>query len=190
MSGSRRAVFLDRDGVLNDSIVVDGKPFPPRRLSELVIPEAAVRGCELLRAAGFTLVCVTNQPDVATGLLAQSDLDAINGAIVGRLQLDALRYCPHVDTDGCACRKPKPGLLVDAARSLDLDLSGSYMVGDRWRDIDAGRSAGCRSVFIDRGYAERRACGMDFVCGDLADAAAWIIRDSSLGGRGLERSDL
>jgi D-glycero-D-manno-heptose 1,7-bisphosphate phosphatase len=149
-----------------------------------------VRGCELLRAAGFTLVCVTNQPDVATGLLAQSDLDAINGAIVGRLQLDALRYCPHVDTDGCACRKPKPGLLVDAARSLDLDLSGSYMVGDRWRDIDAGRSAGCRSVFIDRGYAERRACGMDFVCGDLADAAAWIIRDSSLGGRGLERSDL
>ena len=97
----------------------------------------------------------------------------------------------------CPTGSPAPGirLLYLCYRRLRADWLAlaefeSYMVGDRWRDIDAGRSAGCRSVFIDRGYAERRACGMDFVCGDLADAAAWIIRDSSLGGRGLERSDL
>lgn len=176
------AVFLDRDGVLNRAIVVDGKPYPPRVTSDLEIPADAVEGCRLLKAANFKLVCITNQPDVARGLMAQSELDAINRAVLDALELDDLRACPHSDADGCSCRKPQPGLLIAAAHDLGIDMKSSYMIGDRWRDIEAGASAGCRSVFIDRRYSERRPVGMHYTCDNLVDAARFVIRDSlSLG---------
>lgn len=172
-----RAVFLDRDGVLNRAIVVDGKPFPPRKIDELDIPPDAIEGCRLLRDAGFMLVCVTNQPDVARGLMGKSDLNAINDSVHSTLGLDDLRVCPHSDIDDCTCRKPKPGLLLDGAGAHGIDIAASYMVGDRWRDIDAGLAAGCKCVFIDRGYAEKRPQGMHFTCGTLTEAAHFIIQD-------------
>jgi D-glycero-D-manno-heptose 1,7-bisphosphate phosphatase len=171
------AVFLDRDGVLADAIVVEGKPYPPRSLEALKIAEEVVASCRLLRETGFKLICVTNQPDVARGRQSQAELDRINEAVVARLGLDALRVCPHSDEDRCRCRKPKPGMLTDAATEFGVDLSESYMVGDRWRDIDAGVAAGCRSVFIDRGYSERQPKAMVHSCASLAEAARFILSD-------------
>lgn len=151
---SRPAVFLDRDGVLNEAIVRDGKPYPPADVSETVMAPRAAELLVRLRAAGFLLLVVTNQPDVGRGKVTRESVEAIHAHLSATLPLDGIFVCYHDDRDHCACRKPKPGLLLDAAREHDVDLSASYMIGDRWRDVTAGRSAGCRTVFIDHGYNE------------------------------------
>jgi D-glycero-D-manno-heptose 1,7-bisphosphate phosphatase len=172
---SSRAVFLDRDGVINAAIVRDGKPYPPARAGDLEILPGVAGALADLRRAGYVLVVVTNQPDVARGTQTRAELDAIHARLSAELPLDAIRACLHDDADRCACRKPAPGLLVDAARDLDLDLAASVMVGDRWRDIDAGRAAGCRTVFINHHYAERQPTSFDVELTSLAEAAAWIL---------------
>ncbi|MSY02602.1 MAG: HAD-IIIA family hydrolase [Actinobacteria bacterium] len=152
----QKAVFLDRDGVINRSLVRGGKPFAPVRLEEFEIlpgvPEALLR----LRAAGFLNVVVTNQPDISTGKQRPEILAQMHSRLMAELAIDAIRVCPHVETDNCACRKPSPGMLLDAARDFRIDLGSSYMVGDRWRDVAAGQKAGCGCYFVDYGYAERR----------------------------------
>jgi D-glycero-D-manno-heptose 1,7-bisphosphate phosphatase len=168
-------VFLDRDGVINRAFVRDGKPYPPDRIEDLEIlpgvPEALAR----LRAAGFRLVVVTNQPDVARGTQRREVIDAMHARLAAALPLDEFRVCDHDDKDGCRCRKPAPGLLEDAAREAGLDLSRSFMVGDRWRDVEAGRRAGCTTIFVDRDYAERRPQAPDVTVPSLAAAADWIL---------------
>jgi D-glycero-D-manno-heptose 1,7-bisphosphate phosphatase len=129
-----------------------------------------------LKAAGWQLVVVTNQPDVATGKLDRAVLDAMHERLMRELPLDAIQVCCHVDADACACRKPKPGLLLDAARERDLALPESFMVGDRWRDVSAGRAAGCRSFFIDYGYAEALRDQPDFTVRSLPEAVELILR--------------
>ncbi len=151
-----KAIFLDRDGVINRSLVRAGKPFAPVRLDDFEIIPGAAAALQQLRAAGFLNVVVTNQPDIATGKLQPDVLDAMHSRLLNELAIDAIGVCRHVETDGCACRKPKPGLLINAARDLGIDLEASYMVGDRWRDIAAGQSAGCQGFFIDYGYDEKR----------------------------------
>jgi D-glycero-D-manno-heptose 1,7-bisphosphate phosphatase len=152
----RRAVFLDRDGVLNRSLVRGGKPYAPVRLEELEIlpdvPEALIR----LRAAGYLSIVVTNQPDLSTGKQRPEVLEAMHARLMRELAIDSIRVCSHVDADNCACRKPRPGLILDAAQEMQIDLAASYLVGDRWRDIAAGQKAGCESFFIDYGYDEKR----------------------------------
>ena len=150
-----RAVFLDRDGVLNEPVVRDGKPYPPASPDDVLISDGAPAALAHLRALGFTLICVTNQPDVARGTLAAATLDAINARLTEALPLDAIYDCRHDDIDACACRKPKPGLIIDASAAFAIDPATSYLVGDRWRDIEAGAAAHCRTVLIDRGYLER-----------------------------------
>jgi D-glycero-D-manno-heptose 1,7-bisphosphate phosphatase len=171
----RRAVFLDRDGVINRAVVRGGVPRPPSSPSELEIlpgvPEALAR----LKSAGFRLVVVTNQPDVSRGVLTLESVEAVNAHLSARLPIDEIRICWHDDADRCSCRKPKPGMLLDAAREARLDLSSSYMVGDRWRDIGAGKAAGCATVFIDSGYAETPPEGADAKVGSLMEAAEWIL---------------
>ncbi|MBS0338847.1 MAG: HAD family hydrolase [Proteobacteria bacterium] len=153
----RKAVFLDRDGVINRSLVRGGKPYAPVRLEEFEILPGVQEALLRLRAAGFLNVVVTNQPDLATGKQAPEVLAAMHSRLMSELAIDAIRVCPHVESDNCACRKPRPGLLLEAARELGIDLASSYMVGDRWRDIAAGQLAGCReSYFIDYEYAEKR----------------------------------
>ncbi len=172
---STRAVFLDRDGVLNRAAVRDGRPYPPGRAEELEILPGVPAALASLRAAGFLLIGVTNQPDVARGTQTRAGVEAIHARLLRDLPLAELLCCFHDDGAGCSCRKPAPGLLLQAARAPGLDLGGRYMVGDRWRDVDAGRAAGCRTVFIDHGYAERRPVGYDARVGSLAEAAAWIL---------------
>jgi D-glycero-D-manno-heptose 1,7-bisphosphate phosphatase len=157
-------------------------------LDELdVYPEAAP-SLRRLQAAGFTLVVVTNQPDVARGKQSKDVVHEINRELRRQVPVAAVYVCFHDDADECRCRKPAPGLLFDAAHDLGLDLSRSFMVGDRWRDVEAGRRAGCRTVHIDRHYSERSPELADLVTTCLADAVSWIEDKGYRGGSWNERS--
>ncbi len=174
LAARRSAIFLDRDGVLNRPNIRDGRPYPPASVDEFALLPGASEACAVLRAAGYALIVVTNQPDIARGTQSPEQVDAINDALRQSIDVDAIYVCPHDDGQGCDCRKPRPGLLLRAARQHNIDLPSSFMVGDRWRDIEAGRRAGCRTVFIDWGYCEPRAESPDRVVGDLLEAAVWI----------------
>jgi D-glycero-D-manno-heptose 1,7-bisphosphate phosphatase len=132
-----------------------------------------------LRDAGFALVVVTNQPEIARGTLERSDVDEINARLAGLLPLDDVVTCPHDDDDGCECRKPRPGMLLEAASRLGLDLDASYLIGDRWRDVEAGRRAGCVNVFLDRGYSEPVPERPDVTVSELREGVSWILGGAS-----------
>jgi len=179
MSAAPRAVFLDRDGVLNRAMVRDGKPYPPASLAELEIVEGAAAALARLKALGFLLFVVTNQPDVARGTQTLEAVQAIHDTMRQTLPLDEFLICPHDDGDGCQCRKPAPGLVIEAQQRYGIDLSRSFLVGDRWRDIDAGHAAGCRTVWLDRNYRERGpSAPPDARVESLPDAVDWIVRNS------------
>lgn len=152
----RRAVFLDRDGVINRALVRDGAPYPPRHLKELRILAGVREACRAIHEAGYLLILATNQPDIARGRADVREVFAMHDLLRRYLRLDAVKLCPHDDQAGCECRKPKPGLLLEAAREWAIDLGASFFVGDRWRDIEAAHRAGCRAVFVDHQYNERR----------------------------------
>jgi D-glycero-D-manno-heptose 1,7-bisphosphate phosphatase len=171
----RRAVFLDRDGVLITAVVRDGRPYPPGSLAEMTLLPGVEDACARLKQSGFLLIVVTNQPDIARGTAAKGEVEAINAELQARLFLDEVCVCPHDDADNCACRKPKPGFLLDAAHRWNIDLAKSFMIGDRWRDVEAGRAAGCRTIFLDYGYAERRPDAPDIVAPSLAAIVPDII---------------
>jgi|SRR5579862_554631 len=156
----KRAVFFDRDGVLNETAVRDGTPHPPQSVAELKLVPGAADAVRRVRNAGFYAIVITNQPDVARGTATQQQVDEINAAVAHRLAIDATYACYHDDADGCDCRKPKTGLLVRAARDYGIDLRQSFLIGDRAKDAQCGRAAGCTTVFIDFKYAETPA-GVD-----------------------------
>jgi D-glycero-D-manno-heptose 1,7-bisphosphate phosphatase len=168
-------VFLDRDGVLNKVRLVDGNPHPPQTTSEVEIISSSVEACQRLREAGYLLVVVSNQPDVARGTQTLAGVTALNDLVGSHVAVDEFVVCPHDDDDGCDCRKPSPGMLTAAAGRLNIDLRRSFMVGDRWRDIEAGQHAGCRTIFIDRGYAERQPEAPDLVVTELGEAVPFLL---------------
>ena len=172
--GGRPGVFLDRDGVLNRPILRQGRPHPPDSLDDLEVYPDAASSLRRLKVAGYVPVVVTNQPDVARGLQRAEVVYEINRELRKRVEVAAVYVCFHDDSDGCDCRKPGPGLLLHAAADLGLDLTRSFMVGDRWRDVEAGRRAGCRTVYIDRRYSERSPEDADLVATSLAEAVSWI----------------
>jgi D-glycero-D-manno-heptose 1,7-bisphosphate phosphatase len=176
----QRAVFLDRDGVLNRPIVRLGKPFPPADLASFEIYPDAVESCRLLKAEGLLLVVVTNQPDVGRGLQSKEIVEAMHRRLQEALPLDRIEAC--FDSDDAAASgyyKPAPGMLYRAANALGIDLRRSYMVGDRWRDVDCGRAAGCTTVFIDRGYEEPLRSPADATVREVLEAAEWILEKES-----------
>lgn len=172
----RKAVFLDRDGVLNRAIVKNGKPYPPSNLGELEIPEDVPKALQALKEAGFLLVGVTNQPDVSRGTQQREIVEAIHAALLRALPLEEIFVCYHDDGDGCSCRKPMPGLLYQAAERYSIDLFSSFMIGDRWKDMVAGRRAGCVTILIDHQYAETGVDqSPDFRVRLLSEAADLIL---------------
>lgn len=180
---SRPAVFLDRDGTLNVQVVRDGKPYPPDTLEQFELFPGVTTGCRDLHAAGFVLVVATNQPDVGRGKQSRAVVEAMHGQLNRWLpELALVQVCYHAGAahgEPCACRKPLPGMLTEAATRLDLDLPRSWMVGDRWGDIDAGHAAGCRTVFIDHGYVEKApAQAPEFTVPDFPSAVRIILAHS------------
>ena len=166
----RRAVFLDRDGVINRAIVRDGVPFPPGKLDELEILPGVNEALKELHASDYLLIVVTNQPDVARGTAKKEDIEKMNYRLSTELPLDHIRTCYHDSSDNCLCRKPLPGAILEVAKELNIDLSKSFMVGDRWRDIEAGQRAGCKTFFLNYEYSERQPEMPDFIVTSLLEA--------------------
>ncbi len=170
----KRAVFLDRDGVINES--------PPRHDYVKVweefrflpeVPEAIKK----LNRAGFFVIVVSNQRGVARGLFTEEDLEDIHSRMLDELRsegakIDAIYYCPHDVSDDCDCRKPKPGMILKAREEHDLDLPGSFIVGDSTSDVEAGRRAGLKTIYLGDGV-----CGADFRAGGLAEAVGIILNN-------------
>jgi D-glycero-D-manno-heptose 1,7-bisphosphate phosphatase len=176
-----KAVFLDRDGVLNLPIVRDGVPHPPAGPDELEIYPDAAAALRRLKQAGYLLIVVTNQPDIARGTQTREAVDRINAALGAALPIDEFVVCAHDDAANCACRKPKPGMVLEAASRHAADPGRSFLIGDRWRDIDCGAAAGVRTVLIERGYGERAPVhAPDFVTASLSAAAEWILGRSRI----------
>jgi D-glycero-D-manno-heptose 1,7-bisphosphate phosphatase len=172
-----RIVFLDRDGVINRATERDGKPYPPRTIADFEILPEVPEACAKLKAAGFLLVVATNQPDVGRGTLDQSIVEKIHAYMTAQLPIDHVEVCYHpgLGQSHCDCRKPKPGMLLRAARRFNADLAQCWMIGDRWRDIDAGHAAGCQTILIERGYVEELKQKPDFRVTNLLEAADIIL---------------
>jgi D-glycero-D-manno-heptose 1,7-bisphosphate phosphatase len=173
-SAKKRAVFLDRDGVLNAVTVQDQTPYPPHNVHEVHVLPRVSEALQTLKRLGFLLIVVTNQPDVARGTQTVAGVEAINATLAKQLPLDEFRVCYHDDADQCDCRKPKPGLLLAAAKARDIDLPASFLVGDRSGDILAGAAAGCRTFLVQRPYSNAAKCKPDFTVSDLSEAAQII----------------
>jgi D-glycero-D-manno-heptose 1,7-bisphosphate phosphatase len=170
-----RAVFLDRDGVLNRSEVRDGKPYAPRDPRDFRLLPGAAQAVHALKDAGFLVIVVTNQPDLGHGLITPDALAEMHGRIAARMKVDAIMVCPHRQDEGCSCRKPKPGMMLRAARRWNIDLARSYMVGDRWNDVVAGQAAGTYTIHVDRRYTESQTFTPDATVRSLAQAVRWIL---------------
>lgn len=170
-----KAVFLDRDGVLNRNDVRGGRPYAPTEYADFEILPGVPEAVAALKAAGFLAIVATNQPDIETGKQTPETLAEMHQALRKMVPVDDIKICYHTDAAACDCRKPKPGLLLEAARQYGIDLSASYMIGDRWRDVAAGQAAGCATIFVDYGYDEPRPQGPDAIVKTLTEAAAWIL---------------
>ena len=178
MSG-RRAIFLDRDGVINRPVVRDGLPYPPDTVEEFDLYEDVPAGCRRLHDAGFVLVVATNQPDVGRGTQTRERVEAIHAAmqaVLPEIERVEVSYDPGGSGPAAPRRKPAPGMLLDAAAALDLSLPESFMIGDRWRDVDCGHAAGCRTIFVDRGYQEALRRPPDWIVGNFAEAVEIILQ--------------
>lgn len=181
---AQRAVFLDRDGVINQVVVRNGMPYPPSHVDEFELYEDVPDGCARLKAANFILVVITNQPDVGRGIQSREAVEAMNLKMQSALPLlDRVEICYHAGErygQPCSCRKPRPGMILRAAAELKIDPKGSYVIGDRWRDVDCARAAACRAIFIQRGYKETLRESPDFTVANFNQAVSAVLRDAGV----------
>lgn len=175
---SMKAVFLDRDGVINKAIVRSGIPYPPYTLSDFKILPSVKEALTNLKSKGYKLIVISNQPDVARGSLKKTTVEKFNSILLASLPIDEIMCCYHDDSDNCNCRKPKPGFIFSSAKKYKIDLSRSFMIGDRWRDIDAGKAAGCITIFIDYDYNEKQPNCQDYSATSLLEASKIIEKIS------------
>jgi len=178
VSARASAVFLDRDGVINEVVVRDGKPTSPRTLDEFRFVDGITEALERLRVAGYRLFVLSNQPDVARGLLHQSVLERMTRRIVTALPVERVLTCVHDEKDGCACRKPRPGMLHEVAAAEGIQLSRSFMIGDSWKDVQAGRTAGCRTILLRREYND--GVEADHAVASLKEAVDLIVGEHGM----------
>ena len=172
----RRAVFLDRDGVLNRTQVINGKPFAPKKLKDFYIIPNSAEALVRLKNLNYLLIVVSNQPDVGNGEVDKSTVVQMNKILVKELPIDKIKVCFHSQREDCECRKPKPGMLFDAASELNIDLKKSFMIGDRWSDISAGASASCSTILIDYHYNETLIDQPNFRATSLGEAVDEICK--------------
>jgi len=172
----RQAVFLDRDGVINETVIRNGKPSPPASIEDLRVPLDVSPALHQLTAGGYLLIGITNQPDVARGAQTKEAVEKINRHLLESLPIESILVCYHDDSDDCACRKPRPGLILEAAHKWNVERQASFVIGDRWKDIEAGKRAGCKTIWLDRHYDEDgHGAVPDHRAETLAQAAAWIL---------------
>ena len=170
-----KAVFLDRDGVVNEAIVINGKPYPPSNLNDFNFIKGIENAIKILKSIGYYIFIVTNQPDVSRGKVLMEEVNEINNYILNSTCVDKIYTCFHDDKNNCDCRKPKPGMLIQAQKDWDIDFSKSFLIGDRWRDIEAGISAGVKTIFIDYDYEELKVKS-DYVCKSSIEAIEIILK--------------
>ena len=166
---------MDRDGVINKAIVREGRPYPPSNIEELEILPGVKDALQNLHEANYLLIVATNQPDVARGVCKREDVEMLNSVLSSQLPIDAFKVCYHDSADGCDCRKPLSGLLLSAANEYHINLSKSFMVGDRWSDIEAGSAAGCKTFFINNRYYEKIPEAPDFIVSSLSEVKKIIL---------------
>jgi len=169
----RKAIFFDRDGVISKAILREDKPFSPRRFEEFEFIDGIKDVLERFQAEGFLNIVVTNQPDIARGLIQRKELEKMHNLIREELPVDDIFVCPHDEQDNCGCRKPKPGMVFEATQKWDIDLNASFMVGDTWKDIEAGKTAGCATILLDNSY--NKEIEADFRAGDVVSAMKIIL---------------
>ena len=170
-----KAIFLDRDGVVNKAIVREGKPYPPASINELEIAPYVLEGIKILKTKGFKIIIVTNQPDVSRGTKKREDIETIHLHLQQILQIDDIFCCFHDGKDDCKCRKPKPGMILNASAKWNIDRSRSFLIGDRWRDIEAASAAEVSSILIEYNYDEKKVTP-DFSCYDFKNAVNYILK--------------
>ena len=168
MRKNNKCVFFDRDGVINEVVFRDGKPCSPRNINEFRIINGVRETFEAIRNLGYRIVIFTNQPDISRELMTSEELRKMHSIIEEILSPDLILYCPHDDSDDCECRKPRPGMLVKASEDMNINLKLSFVVGDGWKDMAAGKSVGCKTILIDKPYNLEVEC--DFRVKDLKEA--------------------
>jgi D-glycero-D-manno-heptose 1,7-bisphosphate phosphatase len=173
------AVFFDRDGIIDQAVVREGRPYPPLRIEEVRLLPGTIKAMKKLAKAGYALFGITNQPDVARGTQSRAMVESINAFIQDHTPVNEIFVCYHDNQDQCDCRKPKPGLILQAAKKYALNLSRSWMVGDRWQDIAAGQAAGLKTIFVDYKYSEPfQGPPATYNIEDTASVAAIILEGS------------
>jgi len=176
---NEKAVFLDRDGVLNNIIIKNGLPFSPENYENLKILPGVKESVIKLKQLHFYCLVITNQPDVSRGKIKKKTIIKMNEYLKKELNLDDIFVCFHDDHDKCECRKPNPGLIFEAAKKWNIKLNKSYMIGDRWKDIDAGNRSGCKTIFIDNNYEEKIKTKPDFTSENLLKAVTIIEKNET-----------
>ena len=150
-----KAIFLDRDGVINKSIIANGKPYAPLLFEDFVFYEDTKKAIVVIQSLDYKTIIVTNQPEINKGNLNHEELKRMNDRIYNELKIDDIFVCEHTSEEDCDCRKPKPGMILNASKKHNIDLSQSFLIGDRYKDIESAHAAGCNSIFIDRKYSEK-----------------------------------
>lgn len=173
----QKAIFLDRDGVLNRAVIKNGKPYPPFDLGNLEILDGVKESIRAFQKASWLVIVVTNQPDVVRNIVSKDNVEEINNYLKSTLHFNEIYTCYHDNNDFCDCRKPKPGMLLAASKKNNINLKNSYMIGDRWTDIEAGNKAGCKTIFVDYKYKEKRPLNYKYKVKSLKEAANIILKN-------------
>jgi len=173
LTGMKLGVFIERDGVLNKARVERQYQVSPLTLEDFKVNQEAVPLLKRLKGAGFVLIVTTNQPGLSRGYQSRRELDRMHELLRATFPLDDILVCPHDETDRCPCRKPKPGLLVEAGFKWHLNLDHSFVISDKWQDAEAARTAGCTSLLLQSPWLG--TVHRDFVMADLASIVDKIL---------------
>lgn len=169
----KRAVFIERDGILNEVQAGPNHPISPMTMEEFRVNEKAKIPIKKLKDAGFVLIVTTNQPGISRGYQSRRDLDYMHDHLRRNFPVDDILVCAHEESDECPCRKPRPGLLIESAFKWQINLDQSYVISDKWQDAEAARTAGCTSLLLKSPWIGQGH--HDFVLPSLKEIANKII---------------